>query len=241
MKNIFSAIFFGMLFLVSGQAQKTEKSTFQFFTEVDFVTRHSWRGGMEGGAPSIEPTFELRKGKWTVGAWFAATFDDRYKELDLYITYALSSQLSLSLFDYYCPPSKLSDAHFYKFEQEDTRHLFDIIANYEFKKIPLKITAATLFAGMDTDKKNNLRYSTYLEAAYTYKWKTYAITAVIAGTPWEGIYANKADFVNLELKLSRSFKLKNVDFPIFGRIVHNPYRNKTYYIAGFSFLGLSNL
>lgn len=219
---------------------QSPKGDFQIYTQLDFVTRHSWRGGMEGGAPSLEPTIEFRKGKWTIGTWFAATFDDKYKELDLYVTYSPTSQFSVSLFDYYCPPTKLSDAHFYKLGKTDTRHLFDIIFNYQFKKFPLKLTAATLFAGMDTDEKEDLRYSTYLEAAYTYSWHNYDLTAVVAGTPWEGIYASKADFVNLELKLAHNFKLKKgVDFPIFGRVVHNPYRNETYYIAGFSFSGLT--
>lgn len=240
MKRSFLAFFLILGSLFSLCAQKKE-NTLQLFTGVDFVSRHSWRGGMEGGAPSIEPTFELRKGKWSVGAWFAATLDDKYKELDLYVTYAPTSQLSLSLFDYYCPPSKLSEAKFYKFQKAETQHLFDFVVNYQFKSIPLKLTAATLFAGMDTNKEGDLRYSTYLEAAYTQPIGNFELTGMVAGTPWESIYAHKADFVNLELKLTQNLKLQNVDFPIFGRIVHNPHREKTYYIAGFSFYGLSNL
>lgn len=241
MKSSFLVIFFGILLVVSAKGQEVKKNEFQFFTKVDFVSRHSWRGGASGGAPSIEPTFELRKGKWSVGTWFAATFDDKFRELDLYITYSPTPNLSLTLFDYYCPTTKLSHSHFYKLKKADTRHLFDMVASYEFKSIPLKLTAATIFAGMDTNKKGNLRYSTYLEAAYTHTFGKYEVTGVVAGTPWESTYASKADFVNLELKLARNFKLKDVDFPIFGRIVHNPHRNETYYIAGFSFSGLTNL
>lgn len=241
MKNYFLTTV-GLLLFASqiALAQSEDKPKYEIFTGVDFMSRHSWRGGMVHGTSSIEPTLELRKGKWTFGAWFAATLNDTYKELDLYVNYAVSPQFSVSLFDYYCPPNKLSDTHFYQLGKEDTHHLFDVIFTYKFKKIPLKLSSATIFAGMDRNTEGDLRYSTYLEASYIHTWNNYALTGIIAGTPWESSYANKADFVNLELKLARNFQLKrDVNLPVFGRIIYNPNRDKMYYIVGFSLLGLT--
>lgn len=212
--------------------RKLKENKFSIFTNIDLVSRHSWRGGLADETFSIEPMVEMNIGKLTLGVWGAATINQQYKELDLYVAFTPFEGLNLGIYDYYCPPSKLSDSKFGDFK---AWHIFDAIATYNFKKIPLKITSATVLGGMDNE------YSTYLEATYTQSiGKHNKLILLIAGTPHKGAYATKADFVNTELIFKHVLKLKKgVSMPIYARLVHNPHKNKTYFIAGISFSGTS--
>ncbi len=223
-------VYLVVLFSLQANAEGKEKSRLSLFANIDFVSRHSWRGGLEGNALAIEPTVELGYRKFAIGMWAAATIDDEYKELDIYLSYFPVKGLTLSLFDYYCPPQKLSEAKFSDFK---TWHLLDAIIMYNFEKIPLKLTCATVIGGMDDE------YSTYLEAMYTFPvpiGKNNEVIALVAGTPYKGIYASKADFVNTELIMKHTFNFNKGKFsmPIYGRLIYNPHRNKTYFIVGVS-------
>lgn len=218
----------------NSQAVDSSKKRVKIFTNVDLVSRHSWRGGLADETFSIEPMVEMTIGKFTFGAWAAGTVNGLYKELDLYVNFSPLKGLNLGIYDYYCPPEKLSDSKFRDFK---TWHILDAIASYSFQEIPLKLTAATVVGGMDTD------YSTYLEASYTQPIsKNNSLMLLVAGTPHKGAYASKADLVNTELVLKHTFMLpKKVSMPIYGRLVYNPHKKKTYFIVGVSFSGTSLL
>lgn len=234
LKHILSIVLV-LVLLPQTKAENINKKGVIIYTNIDFVTQHSWRGGLADDTFSIEPMVEVTTGKLTFGAWAAATINDKYKELDLYISYSPIKGFSLGIYDYYCPPTRLSLSKFDNFKKW---HILDAIASYNFQKIPLKLTVATVIGGMDSD------FSTYMEASYTqplFNKKT-ELVLLVAGTPKKGDYASKATLVNTEIILKHNFTLKkNVTMPIFARLVHNPHKKKTYFIVGLSFSGTSLL
>lgn len=218
-----------------GKAKQDGSRPFSLYTNVDFMSTHIWRGGSSGTAPSLEPMLELSRGNLTGGVWAAATFDNSYKEIDLYLIYGYKN-FTIGVFDYFCPEAKIVDADFLDLKGTDTPHLFSVDATYKIsERIPVKFTASVMIGGMDVDTLSNNYYSTYLEAAYSKTWKRNTVSAAIGGTTHQGIYAAKAAIMNTELKYSYTFKIKDWALPVFAKLVHNPYKNKSYFLAGFSF------
>lgn len=205
------------------------------YTNIDWVSSHIWRGGKSGNAPSLEPLIELGYGKFTIGSWAAATFDGAYKELDLYIIYS-TDLFSFGLFDYYCPPSQLSESSYTNFHGENTDHLYSIDATFlGIPKFPLKLTASTLFLGADYNSESNAyNFSTYLEASYSKYWSNNSITVLAGLNTHQGIYAAKTALINTELTYKKSFDFNFFTLPVFGRVVYNPHNKNAWFIGGIS-------
>ncbi|MBI9066067.1 MAG: hypothetical protein JEZ09_02165 [Salinivirgaceae bacterium] len=230
-------MFFGLLFnsFANETAVQKESKKVSVFVNVDFMSSHVWRGGKSGELPSFEPLIEASFGNITVGSWAAATFDGKYKELDLYVNYNIND-FTVALFDYYCPPENLHEAKFTNLNKENTFHLYSIDLSYEgSEKIPVKFTASTMLYGMDYNSETGeYYYSTYLEAQYNKGWKSNTVSVVLGMTTHEGIYAKKTAIMNTELMYKRTFELKSFTIPVFAKVVYNPYSNKSYFIGGLS-------
>ncbi len=202
---------------------------------IDMVSSHVWRGGKSGLAPSIEPYMELGIGNFTLGSWAAATFDNKYRELDIYGLYTIGN-FSLGIYDYYCPPEMPEKSKFTDFHGIDTYHLFSIdMVYYGTQKLPVKLTASTMLYGMDFDlNTGEYFFSTYLEAIYTKSWKSNSVSALIGFTTHRGIYADHASIMNSEIVFKKSFFVGEFSIPVFAKLVYNPYSNQAWAIGGVS-------
>lgn len=208
------------------------------YVNVDFVSSHVWRGGKSGNAPSVEPLLEFNYGNLTLGTWAAATFDQKYKELDLYLSYQVNA-FSITLFDYYCPPEKLSEARFSNFHGSDTYHLYSTDVSFNGnQKLPFTFTASTMMYGMDMDPETGKYYfSTYLETGYSKSWNNNSVSTKIGITTHKGIYAEKAALVNTEMSYTKTFEFDRFNLPLFSRLIYNPYSGKAFVVGGFSVNG----
>lgn len=238
----------GVLLLIAtallGQGNVKKENSWELKSKIDFLTRHYWRGGISGNAPSIEPSFELSKNNFSFGMWFAATVDDKYKEMDIFFYYSPFKNLTIGINDQYNPNGKkLGLSKWYHFGKDKTVHQTDFELSYNLGFIPLKLNLYTAVLGKDYDTNNNRRFSTYLQATYSQQlFNKYVLDAIIAGTPHKSMYAEKAEIITLEAKISRTFQLKKgVKMPIFGRFIHNPHTNENYIVGGLTFVGLSQL
>src|ERR1035437_9439224 len=77
----------------------------QFATGADIVSSYVWRGFPQDltllkGTPNIQPYVSFTTGGLTLGSWASSSFTGGVKEVDLYATYAFSSQFAVTLTDY---------------------------------------------------------------------------------------------------------------------------------------------
>lgn len=220
--------------LIGSENQEPIKRYF-LTTHIDVMSSHVWRGGKSGMAPSVEPYIEFKSGKFTFGSWAAATFDNEYREIDLYGLFTIND-FSIGIYDYYCPPAKPATSNFTDFKGNDTHHLFSIdLVYYGTTQFPVKLTASTMFLGMDINHATgNYYYSTYLEAVYSKNWNNNSVSAILGCTTHKGIYADGFAFMNSELMYKKSFNLYNFTLPVFVKVVYNPNKNQAWYIGGFA-------
>lgn len=238
--KLFCAVFVLFFSFVSSlfaeqASEHKEVSKLNIFTNVDFVSSHIWRGGKSGTGPSVEPLVEFSKGNVTFGSWAAATIEGSYKELDLYLIYSIKD-FSITAYNYYCPPKNLSESQFTDFNKATTYHSYSIdIAFNGTKKLPIKFLASVMLYGNDFNTETGDYYfSTYLEAQYSKSWKANVFSATVGMTTHEGIYYNKAAFVNTELAYKRNFDLKYFKLPVFAKAIYNPAAQKAFFVGGFS-------
>ncbi|MFA8437113.1 MAG: hypothetical protein ACEPOZ_21610 [Marinifilaceae bacterium] len=201
---------------------------------IDLMSRHLWRGNNSGTAPCIEPTLELQSGKFTFGGWGAYAWDGSYEEVDLYIQYN-TPLFKFSVYDFYCPNENYVDSKFMDFDSDKSVHLFD--ANIKYKgceKFPVSILASVIpYGECDKDKDGDQRYSTYFELGYSTTIANKKVSWAVGGTPFEGMYADGANIVNMnmtmydELKITDNFKL-----PVRGGLTLNPYTEKLFLTFG---------
>ncbi len=206
---------------------------------VDFKSKHLWRGFASGETFSIEPNITWKVSpRFSFSAWGGYCPDNSFREIDLYATYSIAN-FSVTLFDYYCPASgDFFDGRVVDFDASETEHLIDLRVDYKLKKLPVSFAVSTMLFGNDRDEESgeNL-YSTYCEAIYMWKRGKLAVDFIAGYTLFKGMYAEKANFVNLVAAAGYPVKLgKNVKSSVKGIVTNNPEQGKTYLTLGLNMI-----
>ena len=211
--------------------------TLRFDLSADFRSRHIWRGSLTCSAWSIQPTMNLSKSNFLIGAWGAYTVDNSYTELDLYFSYT-AGPFTVGFLDYFCPDETERFNHVFDYSSSSTKHTLD--ATFSFngtKKFPLSVMASTLLYGDDKNPENGKNYySTYIEAAYHLKANDKLEFDFHTGfTPFEGYYAPSANVVSCGIAATQKLALTpKLNFPITGKLILNPYTQNIYFVFGIS-------
>lgn len=220
----------GLVLICMGAKAQDLPSKTKVNSSIDFVSRHLWRGSHSGTAPTIEPTLEIQTGRFTFGAWGAYAFDESYQEVDLYVSYN-TPLFQFSLYDFYCPRPNFENSKFFDFNSENSVHMFDAVAKYKgCAKFPVSVMGSVIFAGeSDKDDKGDQRYSTYFELGYKNKVGGKTFSYALGFSPFEGMYDDKFNVVNVNVTMYDQIKLSNsFSLPIRGGLTLNPAQEKLY-------------
>ncbi|MDR0744090.1 MAG: hypothetical protein LBF05_07020 [Tannerella sp.] len=197
----------------------------------DLVSSYIWRGQYLGGV-SIQPGASLSAGGFSLTAWGSVGFSVLdTKEFDFTIGYSAGG-FSVALTDYWFTTSG-DDANYFNYGAHSTAHIFEATVGYDFG--PAAIAWNTNFSGSDYRADGDRAYSTYLEASAPFKLGGLDLKAEVGMTPWEGLYSNKFNIVNIgvtagkEIRVTESFVI-----PAFTKITFNPYEEKCYFVFGVS-------
>jgi len=212
----------------------------------DFMSRYLWRGLQLGGAyPSIQPTLELSKGNFTIGAWGAfSTSGLQSQEVDLYVSYTFANDMfTFTLYDYFFP-SDTSSYNFFNYNKDETTHIFEACFKFNgTESLPISLLISTNIYGADARKLDGkMVYSTYAELGYNFKINetnvsTYLGSSINApGDGLTGYYGNeKAGIINLGLTASKELTIsEKFSLPITTSFVFNPDAKKVFFVFGFT-------
>ena len=236
-----------LLFVSINTNAQDSTSTWKFKSSVSFYSRYLWRGQELGGAyPSIQPTLELSKGKFTLGAFgaFSTSGIIPNQEVDLYANYTfLKDMFTFTVTDYFFP----KDTAFYNYfdyQKKSTGHVYETSLKFNgTDKIPFTLFIATNVYGNDAKKTDgNINYSTYVELGYTKKVKDATMNLFIGsalnapGDNILGYYANsKTGIVNLGITVSKDMQITDkFTLPVTTSLIFNPDAKKIYFVFGFT-------
>lgn len=176
------------------------------------------------------------------GIWGGTIADGSYKEFNPHISYS-DKGFTIEVYDLFnFSPGATYDTDFFNFKNGKNGHLIDLSLTYEFgEKFPLKFNWATLVYGRDRNLNNTKnKYSSYFSVGYMlYKKDDLKIDTHIGyafalqkGGDSSSFYGDKAGFVDLSVKASKTIRLGNYEIPVFANVVVNPLSNKGYLLFG---------
>lgn len=203
---------------------------------VDFMSMHTWRGYATSYAPTIEPTFEISTGNTTTGIWAAHSIDNKYTEIDMYLTYNYKN-ISFTIFDYYCPPTYKSSSEITNFEKYSTKHTIELAVEIsQLFRSPFNFMIATMVYGDDIhDQTLESRYSTYFQFAYSAEINRNNINLVLGFNTFESYYSDEFGIVNAGISTSKNIRLsKTKAIPLQASLITNPSNNSLYITFGFT-------
>ena len=110
----------------------------EFNFGADVVSRYVWRGIDTGDSPAVQPNMaaSFRDGKLELGYWGSfATNAGGGNELDWYLTYNATDDISISITDYFFPtPGETefsnADHHWYELSISATMGKIDLLAGF---------------------------------------------------------------------------------------------------------------
>jgi len=216
-------------------------------TAVAFQSRYIWRGLPLGGAyPSIQPTLELNKSKFTLGAFgaFSTSGIIPNQEVDLYASYTfLKDMFTFTVTDYFFPTDTVK-YNYFNYDKKSTGHVFETSLKFNgTDKIPFTLLIATNVHGNDARKANgDITYSTYVELGYTKKVKETTLNVFIGsslntpGNDMPGYYATtKSGIINLGLTASKDIVITDkFSLPVSTSLIFNPDAKKIFFVFGFT-------
>ena len=213
-------------------AQEEEKGS--LYATVDFSSKYVWRGSPFVDAPVVMPTVGFAKGNFDVYIWSAWDFEDTYREVNIGVSYTMGN-LTLGLMDYFYPWSK-DDV--FKLGNKSTTHQIELMADYEFEKVPVYITASSCVYGDDKNEKGNQAFSTYVEGGYTHEFnEKNSLDAFVGFSAGKGSYTDYTrnfGVVNLTAEYTRIFNVFNCNLPVTVSYTYNPYMEKSWAYATLS-------
>ena len=78
-------------------------------------------------------------------------------------------------------------------------------------------------------------WSSYCEVSYPFSVKDVSMSIEAGFTPWDGMYSNKFNVVNVGLSATKELKItSNFSLPVFGKLIANPYEEQVYFVFGLS-------
>ncbi|WP_010663720.1 hypothetical protein [Marinilabilia salmonicolor] len=205
--------------------------------KVQYVTQHYWRGlgqgPLFGNAPAFEPSISFTGGKWNIGIFSGASFDNIYKCIMPWVQYSPTKGLTVGIWDIYSPGTDFWDTDITDFNLHTSDHYVDAILSYKFPW-NLQLKVATLVLGGDPNEEGKRNYTTYLEANYAYKKDQLSLYAAIGATPKKGLYAKEAGIINLEAKIQYTILPyeNSIQLPVFMRVGYNPVDDYFQFVAG---------
>jgi hypothetical protein len=192
----------------------------------DFVSSYIWRGTNCGGV-SIQPSMSFSAGGFSLTAWGSVGFDNSdTKEFDFTAAYGVGG-FSVAITDYWFDTYKYLDY------TEATSHAIEATLGYDFG--PLALSWNTFYAGDDYKADGERAFSTYLEVSAPFKLIGLDFKAEIGATPWEGLYSDEFNVVNIGLSGSKEIKVtETFSIPVFSKMIFNPYSKAAYFVFGIS-------
>ena len=192
----------------------------------DVQSRYVWRGAQLGDeSASLQPSVEYTNGKLAVGAWGAYSLgggETSAQEMDLYVSYALTDAISLTVTDYYFPGAKGAG----KYLETETGHTYEAAISVAVTDA-ISLMAANYVAG-DNDG------ATYIEASYAADQFTLFVGGVTGdngvayGKEGEGL-VNVGISLESEIQLSSTYSL-----PVNSSLILNPDAESVFLTFGFS-------
>jgi hypothetical protein len=237
MKNKFFLVV-PLLFLplLSGAQNEKSNPSIDPGLGTDIVSRYVWRGLSLSSSPNIQPYMDFSFKNFSFGAWASYAIGEKYAEIDFYLSYS-NNGFSLTLNDYYTEDeSDFSLTDHFNWKSNTTPHALEGVVGYTLQgTIPLSFSAATIFYGNDQDAEGNNYYSTYLELSYPFAIKDLNFRAYIGGTPFEGIYAENPNVINLGLRGTKEIRItENFSLPVSCSIISNPSAEDVFVVASLS-------
>ncbi len=200
----------------------------------DFTSRYVWRGSALSNSPNLQPYLGIGYKNFGFGAWGSYATDGNYAEIDLWVSYSIAG-LNITLNDYYTEDETDYDA-FYAFDYKanTTNHALELMLDYQLpiEKVPLKLTAATIFFGNDKNTNGDNNYSTYFQIAYPFEIKSYTFDLFVGATPHTSMYnGNGANVVETGIQIARDVKLsEHFTLPLSATLLANPAQENIFLI-----------
>lgn len=231
-----------LLLLTAGlnSFSQESQSKFTINTGIDLVNTYIWRGTVADQSPNLQPSMSVTRGAFTLGVWGSGNFTGTYKEVDLYLSYAIKN-FTITVNDY-CWSPLIDNTRYFEYNNEKTGHIFEGALNYKgSEKLPLTFTLATMVYGADKkiDKIDPVtlvptfinQYSTYFEAGYSFKLKNNPLDIFMGMTPQEGYYGNTLGVTNVGFTGYRKIKISSdYELPIKGSLIFNPQAGRAYFM-----------
>jgi hypothetical protein len=203
----------------------------------DIVSSYIWRG-TECASASVQPTLSVGAGGLSLTAWGSIGFENEYaKEYDFTLAYGVGG-FNVAITDYWFDKAAGEDGSFiwneyYNYKSETTAHMLEGTLGYDFG--PLAVSWNTFFGGNDFNSKGDRAYSTYVEVSAPFKLGGFDFKAEIAATPWDGLYSDDFNVVNIGLTGSKTIKVTDsFSIPAFTKVIFNPYTEGTFFVFGVS-------
>lgn len=220
-------VFIAILFsVVTAQAQDV-------FVNADFVSSYVWRG-IDSGNACIQPSLGIQWKGLTAYVWGSTEFREKNNEIDLSLEYEYKN-LTLYANNYFTQTEE-EPFKYFNYSSHSTGHTFEMGAGYMLsEKFPLSISWYTTFAGNDYRENEKRAWSSYCELSYPFNIKNIEMSLEAGFTPWEGMYANKLNIVNIALSATKEIKITpSFSLPVFGKLIANPYEEQFYFVFGIS-------
>ena len=206
----------------------------QFATGADIVSSYVWRGIPQEttkGVPNIQPYVSFTTGGLTVGSWASSSLLGNVKEVDLYATYAFSSQFAVTLTDYNW--SFASTKGYFDYSAT-TDHIYEATLTYTgTEKFPISASVNTMLLGADKKASDGKQaYSTYIELGYQITPLVKVFAGGVLGE--SNAYATTgAGLTNIGIKVSKSIAITDkFSLPVYGILGANPYSGGAFFVAG---------
>ncbi|MDR1381627.1 MAG: hypothetical protein LBJ47_09140 [Tannerella sp.] len=200
----------------------------------DMTSSYIWRGQYLGGV-SIQPGASVSVAGFSLAAWGSVGFDGSdTKEFDFTLGYGVGG-FSAAITDYWFnTPDENGDINrYFNYGAHSTAHMFEATLGYDFG--PAAVVWNTYFTGADYLADGDRAYSTYIEASAPFKLGGLDLKAELGLTPWESIYSNKLNVVNIGLTVGKEIRVtETFAIPAFTKITFNPYEEKCYFVFGIS-------
>ena len=203
------------------------------FINADFVSSYIWRG-MDSGNACVQPSLGVNWKGLTAYAWGSTEFRNKNNEIDLSLEYECKN-LTLYANNSFTQTEE-EPFKYFNYNSHSTGHTFEIGAGYMLsEKLPLSISWYTVFAGNDYRENEKRAWSSYCEVSYPFSVKDVSMSIEAGFTPWDGMYSNKFNVVNVGLSATKELKItSNFSLPIFGKLIANPYEEQVYFVFGLS-------
>ena len=223
-------------FNLNAQETENQESGQNFTLSVDLVSNYVWRGLVFSDAPNIQPylAFTTKNELITLGAFGSYSLADYYSEVDLFASLNIG-MFSFSIWDYFLMANQPNN-RFFDFKNETTGHALEgVITINGPESFPVMLTSGMFFYGADKNPEGENYYSTYVELAYPFKWKSNNLSLFAGITPKEGLYASEFAMNNIGITNAREIKVNNAfSIPIKGSVIINPHRENIHFVLTIS-------